>query len=426
MVANIPYTGQKRIIIVGSGFAGLKLAKKLSSQNFQIVLIDRFNYHQFQPLFYQVATSGIEPSSISFPLRKIFHHKKSIHIRMAEVFSVDAENNQIITSIGNIDYDYLVIATGADTNYFGQENISKNAIPMKSVPEALGLRNTLLQNYEAALSTCDQQKQIRLMNIVIVGGGPTGVELSGAIAEMKRYVLPKDFPELDFSKMSIFLVEAAPRILANMSEKSSKESQKYLQADGVTVLTGVQVTDFDGENVQLSNGKEIPAYSLIWAAGIKGNILEGLNKATVGRGNRIIVDSSNLVKGYDNIFAIGDVALLMDDQYPKGHPQVAQVAIQQAKLLAENFVNLSKNKSLLPFHYHDLGTLATVGRNNAVVDLPYVRFQGTVAWFVWMFIHLMAILGVKNKLLIFINWAWNYFTYDQSLRLIIKQKSKIN
>ncbi|MDP4187036.1 MAG: NAD(P)/FAD-dependent oxidoreductase [Bacteroidota bacterium] len=426
MVANIPYTGQKRIIIVGSGFAGLKLAKKLSRQNFQIVLIDRFNYHQFQPLFYQVATSGIEPSSISFPLRKIFHHKKSIHIRMAEVFSVDSENNQIITSIGNIDYDYLVIATGADTNYFGQENISKNAIPMKSVPEALGLRNTLLQNYEAALSTCDQQQQIRLMNIVIVGGGPTGVELSGAIAEMKRYVLPKDFPELDFSKMSIFLVEAAPRILANMSEKSSKESQKYLQADGVTVLTGVQVTDFDGENVQLSNGKEIPAYSLIWAAGIKGNILEGLDKATVGRGNRIIVDSSNLVKGYTNIFAIGDVALLMDEQYPKGHPQVAQVAIQQAKLLAENFVNLSKNKPLLPFHYHDLGTLATVGRNNAVVDLPYVRFQGTLAWFVWMFIHLMAILGVKNKLLIFINWAWNYFTYDQSLRLIIKQKSKIN
>ncbi|MDP4228399.1 MAG: NAD(P)/FAD-dependent oxidoreductase, partial [Bacteroidota bacterium] len=313
MVANIPYTGQKRIIIVGSGFAGLKLAKKLSRQNFQIVLIDRFNYHQFQPLFYQVATSGIEPSSISFPLRKIFHHKKSIHIRMAEVFSVDSENNQIITSIGNIDYDYLVIATGADTNYFGQENISKNAIPMKSVPEALGLRNTLLQNYEAALSTCDQQQQIRLMNIVIVGGGPTGVELSGAIAEMKRYVLPKDFPELDFSKMSIFLVEAAPRILANMSEKSSKESQKYLQADGVTVLTGVQVTDFDGENVQLSNGKEIPAYSLIWAAGIKGNILEGLDKATVGRGNRIIVDSSNLVKGYTNIFAIGDVALLMDE-----------------------------------------------------------------------------------------------------------------
>lgn len=426
MVANIPYTGQKRIIIVGSGFAGLKLAKKLSQQNFQIVLIDRFNYHQFQPLFYQVATSGIEPSSISFPLRKIFHHKKSIHIRMAEVFSVDPEKNQIITSIGNIDYDYLVIATGADTNYFGQENISKNAIPMKSVPEALGLRNTLLQNYEAALSTSDQQQQIRLMNIVIVGGGPTGVELSGAIAEMKRYVLPKDFPELDFSKMSIFLVEAAPRILANMSERSSKESQKYLQADGVTVLTGVQVTDFDGENVQLSNGKEIPAYSLIWAAGIKGNILEGLDKATVGRGNRIIVDSSNLVKGYTNIFAIGDVALLIDDQYPKGHPQVAQVAIQQAKLLAENFVNLSKNKPLHPFHYHDLGTLATVGRNNAVVDLPYVRFQGTVAWFVWMFIHLMAILGVKNKLLIFINWAWNYFTYDQSLRLIIKQKSKIN
>jgi NADH:ubiquinone reductase (H+-translocating) len=424
MMANLPDNGQKRVVIVGAGFGGLKLARYLTNKPFQVVLIDKNNYHSFQPLFYQVATAGIEPSAISFPLRKIFQGCRNIHVRMAKVRRILPDKNEIETSIGNLRYDYLVLAMGAGNNFFGNTSVSKYAFPMKSVGESLGLRNTILNNFEKALNHPEPGMQERLMNIVVVGGGPTGVEISGALAEMKRYVLPKDYPELDFSRMRIFLVESGPRVLRGMSERSSARALVYLERLGVTVMLGNLVKDFDGETVWLDNNRQLAAHTLIWAAGIKANYIDGMDCGLVARGNRTMVDSFNRAEGTDNIFAIGDAAYMTEKNYPNGHPQVAQVAIQQARTLSRNLQNLQKGKPLKPFRYIDFGTLATVGRNRAVVDLAVVRFQGLLAWFFWMFIHLMAIVGVKNRLLIFINWAYYYFTYDQSLRLIIKPKMK--
>ena len=418
-----------KIIIVGGGFGGLKLARKLNNKRgFEILLIDKFNYHQFQPLFYQVATAGLDASNISFPLRKAFQKSKNIRIRITDLKQIVAAENKIITGTGEERYDILVLATGADTNFFGNQQLEEHAFPMKSTVEALQLRYKLVQNFEDALTTKSEEDLQRLMNIVVVGGGPTGVEISGALAEMKRYVLPKDYPELDFSKMNIFLLEGTQKTLGHMSEVSSDRSKKYLQKLGVKVMTGAHVKDYDGKNIHLQDGQTISSATVLWAAGVKGNIPGGIDKSLIARGNRIKVDRANKVLGSTNIYAIGDLAYMETPKYPNGHPQVATVAIQQAKLLAQNLLKIIKDgkTDLKEYEYKDKGTMATVGRNLAVVDIPKpnLHFGGWFAWMIWMSLHLMLILGVKNKFFVFINWLYNYFTYDQSLRLIFKEFKK--
>jgi NADH dehydrogenase len=420
MQLNIPDSQKKRILIVGGGFAGLKLATKLMNSEFQVVLIDKNNFHQFQPLFYQVATAGLEPSAISFPLRKIFQNSKNVFIRVGEITGIHPVEKEVITSLGTIRYDILILAMGVDTNFFGMKHISQNAIPMKSVAEALSLRNKILQNFEDALIENDSEKQKALLNIVIVGGGPTGVEISGTLSEMRKFILPKDYPELDFSKMNIYLLEAGSRLLSGMTEKSAIQAESYLDKLGVNVICNAHVSDYDGEKVSILNRVQIPAKTLIWAAGVSGKITEGLNPELYAHGNRLKVNAYNQVEGYDNIYAVGDNALMTEPSYPNGHPQMAQPAIQQAKLLARNLNRQQRNIPMKPYKYFNKGTMATVGRNLAVVELPFIKFYGFIAWLTWMFVHLMAIVGVKNRLLVFVNWFWNYVTYDQSLRLIIK------
>ena len=425
MSPNIPITNQKRIVIVGAGFGGLELAQQLADHSdFQIILIDKNNYHQFQPLFYQVAMAGLEPSSIAFPLRKVFQNSKNVHIRVTEVSRVNTEKNKIETGIGEIEYDYLVLAMGTTTNFYGMQNIIDNALPMKSVAEALALRNQILQNFEDALTTENLEDKQGLMNIVIVGGGPTGVEIAGTLAEMKRQILPKDYPELNFDSMQIYLYESSLEVLEVMSDEASAKAKEYLTDLGVNLRLGMRITDFDGKYASTNTGDRLRTNNLIWAAGVKANSIEGLPETVIARGGRIKVNSFNQIEGFTNCFAIGDLALMTEEKYPNGHPQLAQPAIQQGALLAKNLVRLERKNIVKPFVYKDLGSMATVGRNLAVVDLPFWKFQGFFAWLTWMFVHLMAIVGVKNKLLIFINWLWNYVTYDQSLRLIIKPKIK--
>ena len=424
MPLNIPQTNQKRVIVIGAGFGGLQLAQSLAgNEDFQVVLIDKNNYHQFQPLFYQVATAGIEPSAISFPLRLAFHNYPNIHVRVASVTKIISENNMIETDLGEISYDFLVMAIGADTNFFGNQNIAEKALPMKSVGEALGLRNRLLENFEKALVSDNEEDRTGLLNIVVVGGGPTGVELSGTLAEMKKHVLPKDYPELNFDLMQIYIVESGAELLGPMSKNAQMKSKEYLEQLGVNVMLNCRVSDFDGQYVYFADGSKIRTNNLVWAAGVKANSIEGINPSIIMRGGRMKVNRYNQVDGYENIFALGDVALMTEEKFPNGHPQVAQPAIQQGKLLAKNLINIIRGNELKSFFYKDLGSMATVGRNLAVVDLSFWKFQGFFAWLTWMFVHLMAIVGVKNKLLIFINWLWNYVTYDQSLRLIIRAKS---
>jgi NADH dehydrogenase len=415
-----------KLVIIGAGFGGLKLARLLSKRpGFDITLIDRFNYHQFQPLFYQVATAGLDASNISFPLRKVFQKCKNVHIRLAEVKSIDTDQHIVKTDIGNYDYDMLVIATGADTNFFGSESMKVNAFPMKSTTEALQLRHRLLHNFEDAVNITDKDQLQSLMNVVIVGGGPTGVELAGAIADMKKYVLPKDYPELDFSKLNIYLLEGTAKTLGTMSEKSSNDSRRYLEQLGVTVLTNALLKDYDGKTAMMQDGKIIKASLVIWAAGIKGNVPEGISKELIVKGNRIKVDRQCRVEGFNNVFAIGDVAYMEEPAWPKGHPQVASVAIQQGEMLAKNLRNIEmkSGKPMLDFEYNDKGSMATVGRNLAVVDIPRpkLHFKGFFAWMIWMSLHLMLLLGVKNRFFVFANWVYNYFTKDQNLRLIFKQ-----
>jgi NADH dehydrogenase len=425
MNPNIPETNQKRVVIVGAGFGGLVFAQKLAKQDFQIVLIDKNNYHQFQPLFYQVAMAGLEPSSISFPLRKIFQHTPNVHIRITKVNALDSSKQSITTDLGEISYDYLVLGLGTDTNFFGNQNMMDKAIPMKSVSEAIFLRNRVLQNLEDALTTEDPLEREGLMNMVVVGGGPTGVEVSGTLAEMKKIILPKDYPELDFKFMKIYLFESSPEVLEVMSDEASAKGKEYLEQLGVIVKTGIRIVDFDGEYAYSSTDEKIRTNNVVWAAGVKANAITGFSSEIFGRGGRIKVNEFNQVEGFKNIFALGDLALMTTDaDFPNGHPQMAQPAIQQGKLLAQNFTKIISNRSPKAFKYKDLGSMATIGRNLAVVDLPFWKFQGIFAWYVWMFVHLMSILGVKNKILIFINWLWNYITYDQSLRLIIKPKIK--
>jgi NADH dehydrogenase len=425
MGVNIVKNSSERIVIIGGGFGGLEIARRLVRLQYQVVLVDRNNYHQFQPLFYQVATSGLEPSSIAFPFRRNFQRAKQFHFRLAEVERIDPDNQEVQTSLGNIHYDHLIIASGAGNNFFGNKRIQKHALPMKSIVESLRLRNVILEQFEAALSA-PEAKMDEHLTIVIAGGGPTGVELAGTLAEMKRFILPKDYPELDFNRMKIVLVEGSNRVLNAMTEKSSAKATNYLEKMGVEVRVDTLVNDYDGTSIALNDSTEIHARTLIWAAGIKGNFLDGIPEESRGAGSRIMVDEYNRVKGLENVFAVGDVALMISENNPKGHPQLAQVAIQQGKLLAKNFKARLKANDMKPFVYKNLGTMATVGRNKAVVELPRVKFYGFFAWIVWMTIHLRSILGIRNKFLVFMNWVWNYFTYNLSLRLIIKRNDNID
>ncbi|HEY0091079.1 MAG TPA: NAD(P)/FAD-dependent oxidoreductase [Flavobacterium sp.] len=413
----------KKIVIVGAGFAGLRLARELKNCPYEVFLLDKNNYHQFQPLLYQVATARLEPASISFPLRKVFQYSKKVRIRIAEVSGVDPSSKVLKTSIGDFPYDYLVLAQGCTTNYFGNENLEKCAFPMKSVPEALQLRNRILQTFEDAVITPPENLQF-LLNFVIVGGGPTGVELAGALAEMKTNILPKDYPDKDFSKLTIYLLEGSPFLLGAMSEESKQTSRRYLETMGVVVKTETVVENYDGHTVKLKGGETIAAKNVIWAAGITGSLIEGIPKESYTRGSRIMVNRFNEIQNLKDVFAIGDICYMTTPKYPNGHPQVASVAIEQAKVLAKNFTNLSKNRQRQEYEYHNKGSMATIGKRKAVVDLPGFSFQGRFAWLTWMLVHLMLILSVQNKLMIFITWMFSYFNNDSTLRVLIKPVTK--
>ena len=425
MQFNVPKTEQKRVVIVGAGFGGLTLARRLAQSNFQVVLIDKNNYHQFQPLFYQVAMAGLEPSSITFPLRKVFQNSKNVFVRVTKVLSVQPEQNQLTTEVGAVQYDYLVLAIGADTNWYGNDRIRANAIPMKAVSEALFLRNSMFEDYERATIADNYEQRQPYLDIVVVGGGPTGVELAGSLAEMKKHIIAKDYnDDLNREEIDIHLVHGDPRLLNTMSPQASAKAEVYLRELGVQLWLDKVVTDYDGQTVTINDGSTIRTDKVIWAAGITGNKLEGLPATAIGRGNRLKVNGINRVEGSQNIFAIGDIAMQVEEKWPNGHPQVAQVALQQGQRLAKNLRRMVDGEATKDFHYRDLGSMATVGRNKAVVDLPFWRFQGAFAWFVWLFVHLFAILGAKNKFFVFINWVWNYVSYDQSLRLVIKPWKK--
>lgn len=414
---------RKRIVIAGAGFGGLQLAQVLENTNYDVLLIDKNNFHQFQPLMYQVATARLEPASISFPLRKVFQHSKNVRIRIADVLSVDTTAKTIQTSIAEFEYDYLVLAFGCTTNYFGNKDIEKFTFPMKSVPEAIQLRNRILQTFEDALIAKPENLQ-PLMNFVIVGGGPTGVELAGALSEMKKNILPRDYPDKDFSKLTIYLLEGSPFVLNPMSDESRKMSRKYLEDLGVIVKTSTIVSNYDGHTVSLQSGEQIEALNVIWAAGVTGNTIAGIAPENLTRGNRFTTNRFNELALLPDVYAIGDIAYMPTPKYPNGHPQVASVAIAHAHALGKNFKKMAEGKALEPFEYHDKGSMATVGKRKAVVDLPKFSFQGRLAWFTWMFVHLMLILSVKNKLSIFITWMFSYFNNDSTLRVLLKPTGK--
>jgi NADH dehydrogenase len=412
---------KKKVVVIGGGFAGVQCVRNFDEELFDVWLIDKLNHHQFQPLFYQVATSQLEPSSISFPLRNIFRNKKNVHIRMAEVLEINQEQQRVVTDIGDFSFDYLIIAIGCKTNFFGNENIERNTFTLKSTYDAISIRNHILQTFENIISAKQEEKK-GFLNLVIVGAGPTGVELAGAFAEIKQHVLPKDYRGIDFSTFQIMLIEGSANTLNSMSEQAKQASRKYLEEMGVKLYTQTYVKDYDGEKLTLQSGEVIQSKTVIWAAGVTGNSIKGLSSDVLVGGNRITVNRFNQVMGSTTLFAIGDIAYMETPIYPKGHPQLANVAINQAKRLVKNLKLLEQKKKLVEFEYRDLGSMATIGRNKAVVDLPFIKFKGYTAWLVWMFLHLMLILSVKNKLIIFINWAWAYLTKDSSLRLILKEK----
>lgn len=407
---------------MGGGFGGLKLANALRNSGMQVVLVDKNNYHQFPPLIYQVASSGLEPSSISFPFRKIFKKRKNFYFRMAEARSIFPEKKILQTSIGKVEYDYLVFAAGTTTNFFGNKHLEDEAMPMKTLSEAMGLRNALLSNLERSITCATEQERNELQNIVIVGGGATGVEIAGVLSEMKKYVLPADYPDMDSSHLNIFLIEAGGRLLSGMSPKSSEAAEQFLRNMGVNVCLHKKVIDYRDHKVILEDGMEIPTRTFIWVSGVKAAPIDNLPSECIGRGGRLKVDAYNRVEGMEDVFAIGDQCIMTADKdYPNGHPQLAQVAIQQGKLLAENLKRMEKKKkkALKPFHYRNLGSMATVGRNRAVAEFKKVKTQGWIAWILWLVVHLRSILGVRNRISVMLNWMYNYFTYDQSLRIIV-------
>ncbi len=410
-----------KIIIVGGGFGGIELAKRLRNKEIEVLMLDRHNYHTFQPLLYQVATGGLEADSIAFPLRKIFKNQKNFTFRMTDAERVEPEKKVVHTSIGEISYDYLVVATGSDTNFFGQKEIEHFSMAMKTIPEALNLRSMILQNLEEALIETDPVRKGSLLNFVIVGGGPTGVELSGALAELKKHVLPKDYPELSIEDIKVYLIEGSPELLGAMSAQASGKAKEFLEKLGVQVFTDIRVESYDGNVIRISGDQSINTKNVLWSAGVKGAILDGLPEEAIARGNRLLVDEYNRVVGQDNIFAIGDVAASISPENPNGLPGVAPVAIQQATQLAKNIIHFMNNEKPEPFKYFDKGSMATVGRNLAVVDIGKIRFQGIFAWFVWMFVHLMSLVGFRNKIVTFVNWVWSYFSYDRGTRLIIRR-----
>lgn len=423
MSINIQRNQKKRVVIVGGGLGGLRLAEDLYGSGMQVVLIDKNNFHQFPPLIYQIASAGIDPSSISFPFRQIFRKRKDFYFRMAEARMVDTEKKILQTSIGKIDYDYLVLAAGATTNFFGNKNIEEWAIPMKTVPEAMGLRNALLSNFERALTCATEEERQELLNVVIVGGGATGVEIAGALSEMKRYVIPYDYPDMDSSLMHIYLIEAGDRLLAGMSQDSSKKAYDFLKSMGVDIQFGKMVTDYRDHKVIMKDGTEIPTRTFLWVSGIRANAMPGISEDHLGRGFRFKVDQFNRIPGQNDVFAIGDQCLqTTDPTYPNGHPQVAQVAIQQAKNLAKNIKRINEghadDNSLTPFKYNNLGSMATIGRNKAVVEIGKFHSQGFFAWILWLVVHLRSILGVKNKMMVLLNWLWKYVSYNDSIRMI--------
>jgi len=416
---NIPHRDLPRIVIIGCGFAGLKLAKNINTNKYQVVLFDKNNYHTFQPLMYQVASAGLEPDSIVYPIRKVFNKKKNFHFRMADVHQIDADKQLVHTSVGVLDYDHLVMATGAASNFFGMKNVEKHSMPMKSLVEALNLRSVILQNFEKALNCSDVQEQDALMSFVIVGGGATGVELAGALAELKRYILPKDYPDLDIRRMQIHVVQGANRLLPGMSEKASADSERFLRKMGVNVWLEVRAKDYDGTTVY-TNKETFQAKTLIWTAGVKGAPTAGLNAKETNSG-RVVVNGFNQVNGHKSVYAIGDVAAMASEELPYGHPMLASVAVQQGVHLGKNFNRLAKQKEMTAFVYKDKGTMATVGRNLAVVDMKRFKFGGWFAWLMWMFVHLMLLVDFRSRLVVFVNWAWSYLFYDKGTRLIVRK-----
>lgn len=424
---NIPRSSFPRIVIIGGGFAGISLAKRLRNKNVQVVLLDKHNYHNFQPLMYQVATGGLEPDSIAYPIRKVIQESKDVYFRLAEVREIDAENNKVIADIGELKYDYLVIATGSKTNYFGNKEIERNSMAMKTIPQSLNIRSLILENFEQALLTNDIDERHSLMNFVLVGGGPTGVELAGALAEMKKAILPKDYPDLDVRKMEINLIQGSDRVLDSMSENASEKAEKFLLDLGVSVWKKVRVTGYDGKTVTTNSDLSFDSATVIWTAGVQGALPHGLKADSfIKNVNRIKVNQYNQVEGYEHLFAIGDIAVMSSEQYPQGHPMMAQPAMQQGRLLAENLIRLLDKKELKPFEYKDKGSMATIGRNKAVVDLPNYKFSGVFAWFVWMFVHLFSLIGFKNKAVVFLNWVYNYIRFDREARLIMRPYKKRN
>ena len=423
MKANIEHTDKKRIVIVGGGLGGLELAFKLVDDDYQVVLVDKNNYHQFPPLIYQVASGGLEPSSISFPFRRLFQGKKDFFFRMAKVESVNTDKKIINTTVGEIDYDYLVMAFGAKTNFFGNKDIEATTLPMKSVSEAMRLRNTILRNLELALTEEDPARKQALMNIVVVGGGASGVEIAGAVAEMKKNIIARDYPDLDSSQMHIYLVNAVDRLLSAMDPVSSKRAERDLKELHVHIRQPQFATEYKDGILKTSAGLEIPTQTVIWVSGICANTVEGFPAESIGHAGRFLTDRFCRVKGVKDVYAIGDVSLVEgDEEYPLGHPQLAQVAMQQAKTVAKNFKAMSEGKELKPFKYKNLGVMATIGRNHAVAEISGKKFGGFPAWALWLVVHLRSILGVKNKTFILLNWVWNYINYKQSLRLILKAK----
>lgn len=421
---DIPKIDLPRVVVIGAGFAGLKLARQIDTRNYQLVLLDRNNYHTFQPLLYQVATAGLEPDSIAYPVRKTLHRKKNTYFRYAEVQQINRHQKRIETNIGPVDYDYLVVATGAANNFFGNSSIQENAVPMKSLTQALDLRSKIIQSFELALATKDLEKREKLMNFVIVGGGPTGVELAGALAELKNKILPKDYPDLDLRTMRIHLIEAAPRVLAAMSEKSSEKATRYLKKLGVHVYTETRVEAYQDGKVNTNLDLEFFTDNLIWAAGVAGQYPTGFEKKETERGNRLVVNEYCQLLEDESVYALGDVAFLKTKDFPDGLPMLGSVASQAGAYLAKQFNRKAKGKKVHPFNYKDKGTMATVGRNLAVVDLKKSTLSGAFAWMTWMFVHLMLLVGFRNRVVVFVNWTWNYFRYNNGLRLIVRPYRK--